>query len=58
MLHFPGGIEYVFKPKVVGDRVKMHPLVIFFAIIGGLEIYGLLGIIYGPLVITFFPDPG
>jgi predicted PurR-regulated permease PerM len=48
------GIEYLFKPKVVGDRVRMHPLVVFFAIIGGLKIYGLLGIIYGPLIATLF----
>ncbi len=48
------GIEYVFKPKVVGDRVSMHPLVVFFAIIGGLKSYGILGIIYGPLIATLF----
>lgn len=48
------GIEYMFKPKVVGDRVAMHPLVVFFAIIGGLKVYGLLGIIYGPLIATLF----
>ena len=48
------GVEYVFKPKVVGDRVKMHPLIVFFAIIGGLKTYGLLGIIYGPLIATLF----
>ncbi|HSL62079.1 MAG TPA: AI-2E family transporter [Desulfotignum sp.] len=48
------GIEYVFKPKLVGDRVAMHPLVIFFAIIGGLKVYGLMGIIYGPLIATLF----
>lgn len=48
------GIEYVFKPKVVGDRVRMHPLIVFFAIIGGLKVYGLLGIIYGPLIATLF----
>ncbi len=48
------GIEYVFKPKVVGDRVAMHPLVVFFAIIGGLKVYGILGIIYGPLIATLF----
>ncbi|MCK5310956.1 MAG: AI-2E family transporter [Desulfobacteraceae bacterium] len=47
-------IEYLFKPKVVGDRVSMHPLIVFFAIIGGLKIYGMLGIIYGPLIITLF----
>jgi predicted PurR-regulated permease PerM len=48
------GIEYIFKPKVVGDRVRMHPLIVFFAIIGGLKAYGLLGIIYGPLIATLF----
>jgi predicted PurR-regulated permease PerM len=48
------GIEYVFKPRVVGGRVSMHPLIVFFAIIGGLKTYGLLGIIYGPLIATFF----
>ncbi|THB80145.1 MAG: AI-2E family transporter [Desulfobacteraceae bacterium] len=48
------GVEYMFKPKVVGDRVRMHPLIVFFAIIGGLKVYGLLGIIYGPLIATLF----
>lgn len=48
------GIEYVFKPKVVGDRVAMHPLIVFFSIIGGLKVYGILGIIYGPLIATLF----
>lgn len=48
------GVEYFFKPKVVGDRVRMHPLIVFFAIIGGLKVYGLLGIIYGPLIATLF----
>ncbi|MFH1156847.1 MAG: AI-2E family transporter [Pseudomonadota bacterium] len=48
------GVEYLFKPKIVGDKVKMHPLIVFFAIIGGLNIYGILGIIYGPLIVTLF----
>lgn len=46
--------EYYFKPKFVGERVKMHPLLVFLAIIGGLKLFGVLGIIYGPLVVTFF----
>lgn len=48
------GIEYIFKPKLVGNRVRMHPLIVFFAIIGGLKAYGILGIIYGPLIATLF----
>jgi predicted PurR-regulated permease PerM len=48
------GTEYLFKPKLVGRRVQMHPLLVFFAIIGGLNLFGILGIVYGPLVVTGF----
>lgn len=47
-------IEYVVKPKMVGTQVKMHTLLVFLSIIGGLNVYGILGIIYGPLIITAF----
>ena len=47
-------IEYVIKPKLVGNKVKMHTLLVFLSILGGLKAFGILGIIYGPLVITAF----
>lgn len=47
-------IEYLVKPKMVGTQVKMHTLLVFLSIIGGLSVYGILGIIYGPLIITAF----
>ncbi|MFH7325939.1 AI-2E family transporter [Desulfurivibrio sp. C05AmB] len=47
-------IEYFLKPKLVGSRVKMHTLLVFLSIIGGLNAFGFLGIIYGPLIITAF----
>ena len=49
-----GGIEYYFKPRLVGHRVQMHTLLVFLAIIGGLKLFGIMGIIYGPLVVTAF----
>ena len=49
-----GGIEYFFKPKLVGQRVQMHTLLVFLSIIGGLKLFGILGIIFGPLVVTAF----
>lgn len=49
-----GGVEYMLKPRVVGKKVQMHTLVVFLAIIGGLKIFGILGIIYGPLIATAF----
>ncbi|MBN2706171.1 MAG: AI-2E family transporter [Deltaproteobacteria bacterium] len=47
-------VEYLFKPKMVGDRVKIHVLLIFIAIFGGLATFGVLGIIFGPLITIAF----
>ena len=47
-------VDNLIKPKLVGHRVKMHTLLVFFSIIGGLKLFGILGIIYGPLVTTAF----
>ncbi len=43
-----------FKPRLVGQRVQMHTLLVFLSIIGGLKLFGILGIIYGPLIVTAF----
>jgi predicted PurR-regulated permease PerM len=49
-----GSIEYVFKPQLVGSRVRMHTLLVFLSLLGGFNLFGALGIIYGPLVVTAF----
>jgi predicted PurR-regulated permease PerM len=49
-----GVVEYVVKPKLVGKKVQMHTLLVFLAIMGGLKLFGILGIFYGPLVVTGF----
>jgi predicted PurR-regulated permease PerM len=49
-----GGIDYYFKPKLVGSRVQMNTLLVFLAIMGGMNLFGILGVIYGPLVVTAF----
>jgi predicted PurR-regulated permease PerM len=47
-------VEYFLKPKLVGNQVKMHTLLVLLSILGGLAVYGILGIIYGPLIVTAF----
>jgi predicted PurR-regulated permease PerM len=49
-----GVTEYLLKPKFVGSQVKMHTLLVFLSIIGGMAVFGVLGIIYGPLIVTAF----
>jgi predicted PurR-regulated permease PerM len=47
-------MEYALKPKLVGNHVKMPTLLVFLSIIGGLSVFGVMGLIYGPLIVTGF----
>ncbi len=47
-------VEYLLKPKFVGRQVKMHTLLVLLSILGGMSLFGVLGIIYGPLIVTAF----
>jgi len=47
-----GGIDNLLYPMLVGNRLKMHTLVAFVSIVGGLVIFGPAGLILGPVVFT------
>lgn len=47
-------VDYLVKPQLVGRKVNMHPLLVFLGILGGMKLFGVLGIVYGPLIITGF----
>jgi predicted PurR-regulated permease PerM len=36
------------------NRIQLHPLIIFFAILGGLQMFGFNGLILGPMVVILF----
>lgn len=45
-------IDNLIKPKIIGDRAKIHPVVILLGIIGGISTFGFIGIVIGPLIIS------
>ncbi len=45
-------VDNFLRPKLVGQRAKLHELFIFFAVLGGLQVFGLLGIVLGPVVLA------
>jgi predicted PurR-regulated permease PerM len=47
-------IEYLIKPRLIGQGMKMNSLLVFIGIIGGLKLFGIMGLVYGPLIITVF----
>jgi predicted PurR-regulated permease PerM len=40
------------KPLVIGKKAKLPTFFLFLGILGGLQVYGFLGILFGPLVVT------
>ncbi|HOP65352.1 MAG TPA: AI-2E family transporter [Spirochaetota bacterium] len=47
-------VENLFKPRFIGEKVSINSMFVFFCIIGGLSVFGMAGIFYGPLIgITF-----
>ncbi|MBW1781634.1 MAG: AI-2E family transporter [Deltaproteobacteria bacterium] len=47
-------VEYFVKPRMIGQGMRMNALLVFIGILGGIKLFGILGIIYGPLIITTF----
>lgn len=47
-----GQVDVVVRPYVVSAQVKVHTLLVFFALLGGVEAFGLIGIFVGPVVLS------
>ena len=42
--------QEIIRPWVVSGKVELHPLVLLFFILGGVEAFGFLGLFLGPVV--------
>ncbi|MFC1697088.1 AI-2E family transporter [Nanoarchaeota archaeon] len=45
-------IDNFVKPKIIGSRIKIHPLIIFVGIIGGIFVFGIMGVFFGPILLA------
>jgi len=45
-------VDNFLRPRLVGKRAKLHELFIFFAVLGGLQVFGLIGLVLGPVVLA------
>jgi predicted PurR-regulated permease PerM len=48
-----GGVDNIVRPLLLRGAGHMHGAVVFFALIGGIAVFGPMGVIVGPLSITF-----
>jgi predicted PurR-regulated permease PerM len=47
-----GTIDNIIRPLVIGSKVELHPLLLLFALLGGLQVFGFIGVFVGPVVIS------
>ena len=45
-------VDNLLYPVLVGKRLRLHTLPVFFAIVGGLAVFGAAGLIIGPLILA------
>jgi predicted PurR-regulated permease PerM len=51
---FISTLDNFLRPIFLQNRIQLHPLIIFFAIMGGVRVFGFNGIIVGPMVVILF----
>jgi predicted PurR-regulated permease PerM len=49
-----GSLDNVLRPILIGKDTKMHELMIFFGTLGGIMMFGIAGILIGPLIASLF----
>jgi predicted PurR-regulated permease PerM len=49
-----GLIDNVVSPKLIGAQAKLHPVLVLFSILGGLQLFGFLGFLIGPIIMSMF----
>ncbi|MEW6109900.1 MAG: AI-2E family transporter [Nitrospirota bacterium] len=47
-------VDNILKPLIIGSRTKMHTILIFISVFGGIKLFGLIGLIMGPLIMAIF----
>ena len=47
-----GTADYVLRPLLIGHRSQLSGLVIFISVLGGVAVFGPLGIVLGPIVVA------
>ncbi len=58
LLVFCGAIvstsDNILRPKLVGEGAQVHPLIVLIGVLGGLQVFGFMGFILGPVVLAVF----
>ncbi|MCX6744599.1 MAG: AI-2E family transporter, partial [Candidatus Parcubacteria bacterium] len=40
------------RPILIQGKAQVHPMIIFFSIVGGITLMGFWGVVFGPLIVA------
>ena len=49
-----GSLDNILRPILVGKDTQMHELMIFFSTLGGILMFGVVGLFIGPVIASLF----
>ena len=47
-----GLVDNILKPKIIGAKGKIHPVLVLLGVLGGLRTFGIIGAIIGPIILA------
>ena len=47
-----GTIDNILRPKIIGDKGGLHPVLVLLGVVGGLKFLGFIGVIVGPILLA------
>src|SRR5262249_10794341 len=47
-----GTVDNVVRPLIIHKRMSLHPILIFFSLLGGVQLFGVLGLFIGPVILS------
>jgi predicted PurR-regulated permease PerM len=45
-------IDNLLKPKIIGNKAKVHPIFVLLGVLGGLKLFGVIGLVIGPVILA------
>lgn len=45
-------VDNILKPKLIGTRANVHPILVLIGVLGGLNLFGFIGLFLGPMMLA------
>jgi len=47
-----GTVDNIVRPLIIHKSLRVHPLLVLFSILGGVQLFGVLGVLLGPVILS------